>query len=287
MKTNLSERLRENLKGIGEQAQKHSPELAAVATIFCFGVAVYEAIKAAPKAKEELETKKKELNTEKLPVKETAKIVAKNFWKTGLSFAAGSALTVNAADKQIKLQKDVVNLVSEVSLGRAALNEFKAQMVEQIGEKKAEKVQYAVNQNQADAHPPVVGTNVSEKPKTEGNEVRTLIFEPQTYQYFWDDPSKFDAYVGRAIHKMGGSVDGELSLYDWLTELPSEVLMHIPDEDTDKLMHMVWTRDYPNDGFCAHLGDSYTVHDPNSPFYGCAYRRIEYDEDPIYTPSYY
>jgi len=287
MKTNLSERLRENLKGIGEQAQKHSPELAAVATIFCFGVAVYEAIKAAPKAKEELETKKKELNTEKLPVKETAKIVVKNFWKTGLSFAAGSALTVNAADKQIKLQKDVVNLVSEVSLGRAALNEFKAQMVEQIGEKKAEKVQYAVNQKESDAHPPVAGVNVTENPKKNENEAGTWIYEPLTYRYFWDDPSKFDVYAGRAIHKMSGSIDGELSLYEWLTELPPEVLQHIPDEDVDKLMKMRWSKDYPNEGFCAHLGDSYIVRDPNSPLYGCAYRRIEYDEDPIYTPSYY
>ena len=287
MKTNLTERLSNNLSAIGEKAKQHSPELAAVATIFCFGLAVIEAIKATPKAKEELETKKKELNTEKLPVKDTVVIFGKNYWKTAASFAVGTALTVNAADKQIKLQKDVVNLVSEVSLGRAALNEFKAQMVEQIGEKKAEKVQYAVNQKEADAHSPVPGVNVTENPQSKQNEVGTWIYEPLTYQWFWDDPSKFDAYVGRAIHKMSGSMDGELNLYEWLMELPDEVLQHIPDEDVDKLMKMVWSRDYPSEGFCAHLGDSYTVNDPNSPLYGCAYRRIEYDDDPVYTPSYY
>ena len=287
MNANLSESVNNNLETIGDWGKKHSPEICAVVTIISFGVALWQGIKAAPKAKEELETKKKELNTEKLPIKESAVIVAKNYWKTALPFAAGTYLTCKAADRQIKLQKYAVEIAADYSLAKAALREYKASVIETVGEKKAEKIQYAVDQKDLDNHPPVIGKNVSEKPDTSGNVVKTLIFEPQTFQYFWDNPDKFDAYVGRAIQKMSGDPFGEISLYDFLVELPEEVLQHIPEDDYDRLQRKRWTRDYPSEGFSACLGDSFTIRDPNSPFNGCACRRIVYDSDPIDDPRYY
>lgn len=281
MNANLSERMRENLMSIGEKLRKHSPQINAVTVIFLSGLAVYEAVKATPKVHEELETKKKELNTEKLPVKEQTIIYAKHYWKSAVPFGISSFLTVKSADKQYKLQNYAVELATDYSLAKAALREYKAQVAETIGEKKAEKIQYAVDQKDLDNHPPVEGVNIY-MPAEDGIH-RALMYEPLSNHYFWDVPDNFDAYVGRAQRIMSEQTFGELTAYEWLQLLPKEVLDSFPDGEADRLMHKVWTRDTPYEGFNAYLGDTFTVHDGGK-WDGYPCRRIVYDDDPV--PSY-
>ena len=282
MNANLSESVNNNLKTIGDWGKKHSPEICAVVTIISFGVALWQGIKAAPKAKEELETKKKELNTEKLPIKESAVIVAKNYWKTAVPFSVGTYLTCKAADRQIKLQTYAVELAADYSLAKAALREYKASVIETVGEKKAEKIQYAADQKEMEKHQPVEGVNIY-MPKEDGIH-RALIYEPISNHYFWDNPDNFDAYVGRAQRIMSSSYCGELTAYEWLSLLPKELLDSFADGEADKLMRKVWTRDVPYEGFNAYLGESFTITDQNSKWFGYPYRKIEYDDDPV--PSY-
>lgn len=278
----LSNKIGDIFKSVKGTLKKYSPQIGAAAAISCFGYSVYKAVVVTPKANEELEAKKKELNTEKLPIKESAKIIGKNYGLAIGSFAVGSAIVIDASHKQFKLGNAYAGVVAEYSGLRTLFREYKAQVAETVGQKKAEKIQYELDQKDLDKHPPVEGVNIY-MPGNDGV-YRTLIYEPISNHYFWDVPDNFDAYVGRAQRLMSQNYNGEMTAYEWISILPKEVMDSFPDGEADRLMHLVWTRDVPYEGFDAELGDSFTINDQNNKWYGYSCRRIRYGDDP--APTY-
>ena len=92
----------------------------------------------AVKAYKEIEKRKKELETEKLPPKEMAKIIVKNGAAAGISMIGGIAASAKV-DHDMKQTIDA--LTTTVVLGENKLRELKEAEKEVVGEEKREEIQ--------------------------------------------------------------------------------------------------------------------------------------------------
>lgn len=120
---------------MGKSAVKHGPEILIAVGISGFVAAVGLTAKAAPKAQQEIEEKKKELGKEKLTVTETVKAT----WKTYLPVAL---LTISSAgciiQSQNVAQKRTAALATLYQLAENRLADQEARIERLFGEEQAE-----------------------------------------------------------------------------------------------------------------------------------------------------
>lgn len=275
MKTNLSERMGENVKSLRSVLERHSPQISAGLAIFFFGYSVFKAVKVTPKANEEVALKKKELNTEKLPIKETAKIYGKNYILPAASFAAGTALVCNSVAES---EKRYIAMTTSYELLREAARDYRSQVIETIGEKKEQKIRDAINQKEIDANQPVPSVNIY-APKEDGTH-KALFYEPITNRYFWERREKVEIAIANAYKRQ--DLDDSLSVYGWISLLSDDISRNLPDGVLSKYMEIGWPRLTPSEGFHVEIVAGGTVHGGEYDGYPCL--TFEYDELP--TPDY-
>ena len=115
---------------------------------------VVTACKATLSAHEKIESRKKELGVEKLPVKEIAKIVAPRFATTVVLEGAGMGMIGAGAGKY---SKSIGELATGLALSEATRQAFEEKTKEVIGEKKVNEIRDEIAKEQ-NAQQPVVVT---------------------------------------------------------------------------------------------------------------------------------
>ena len=132
---------------VARLATKKSPEILAGAGIACFIFGTVSAIKSTPKAVKDLEEKKEELQVEELPIKETAKIVAVDYWPTLTSTASGIifvAASVHTSNKRY------LSLGASYEMVKDLAYTYREKVIETIGEKKEQKIRDEIAQDKLD-----------------------------------------------------------------------------------------------------------------------------------------
>lgn len=141
-------------KGAQRWTSKHSPEILIGIGITSMIGTVALAVEATPKALRLIEEKKKEEHKDELTVVETVQTTWKCYIPAVMSGAAGIACIIGA--NSVNARRNAA-LATAYKLSETAFSEYKAKVVETIGEKKEKLVKEQIAQDKVDANPP--GTN--------------------------------------------------------------------------------------------------------------------------------
>lgn len=160
---------------------KHSPEiLTGLGVTGLFGSVIFS-VRGTVKATEAVEQKKKELNKEKLSVKETIGATWKYYIPTAITAATSTACIIGANSVNTRRK---AALAAAYSLSESALAEYRDKVKEIIGENKESDVRAGIARDRMAVDPP----NPSEVIITGKGE--TWFRESITQRYFKSDIEK-------------------------------------------------------------------------------------------------
>ena len=201
-----------NLKAVGASiksgAQKRAPELLIVLGVGGMAAAVIEGIVVTPKALEDIEQKKKELQKKDLTTVEIVQATWKRYLPVVVTMV-GSATCIIGADR-IHLKRNAA-IATAYTISETAMRDYKEKVKEVIGERKEQEVQNAVDEGYMKNHP-VTETGVYLTGY--GN---TLCYDSVTGRYFRCDQS----YIQKAEQMMNRRLRDEMyvSINDFYYEI--------------------------------------------------------------------
>lgn len=133
------------------QFDKHSPTILIGLGIAGMAASVIFAVKATPKAKEDIEKKKKELKKDKLNVKETVGATWKRYIPPAITFVASTGCIIGA--NSVNTRRNAA-LAAAYSLSETALLEYRDKVKEIVGEAKEESIRADIARDRMAADPP-------------------------------------------------------------------------------------------------------------------------------------
>ena len=198
------------MKDIQNGVSKHSPEI-----LMGFGIAgmfttVVLAVKATPKALEQIEEKKDELGVDELTPVETVKAAWKPYVPAAITGTVATACLIGS--NSINAKRNAA-LATAYQISTKALADYKEKVVETIGEKKEKAIRDKVAQKKVDDVPPA-SSSVYSTGKGE-----TLHYDPQFEQYFRCNVNAIDMAVNRLNERMVSGQTEYISVNDFYDEL--------------------------------------------------------------------
>ena len=133
----MSKNLSMITKNIGRKLKKHSPEILTGIGIAGMISATVMAVRATPKALQNIEHEKKEQNVTKLPLIEIAKCTWKSYIPSAVTIVVSSVCLVGASTVSFKRN---TALATAYAMTEATLKSYQEKVVETIGEKKADAI---------------------------------------------------------------------------------------------------------------------------------------------------
>lgn len=220
--------LRDELIRVNQNAMKlvdkRTPELLIGAGIVCWITTTIAAVKVTPKAAKLIEEKKKELNTDKLNVKEKVKTVGKLYLFPVTTGVLGSALLVASVNTS---NKRYIALSTSYELAKETARTYREKVIETLGEKKEEKIRNSIAQDNVDNEPPT-----KEKTVIIANNKQTLFKESLTGQYFYSDVQTVKHKALEFANRQLNSPENYVGVHEWLDEL-GEGQIDVPERLND------------------------------------------------------
>lgn len=190
---------------------KHQPEILTGVGIAGMLTTTVLAVKATPKAIRLLETRKKELEVDKLTPVETVKTTWKCYIPATLTCVASTACLIGSSTVSVRRN---AALTAAYKLSETALSEYKHAVVETIGEKKEHLIHDKIAEKQIE-HNPIDKNSIIITEK--GN---TLCFDPISGRYFKSDIDKIRKSENNLNKQILTNAFGEgASLNDFYDEL--------------------------------------------------------------------
>lgn len=189
MKKNVSKLIR-SVKKFGS---KHAPEILLTAGIVGGVVTVVEAVKATPKALKKIEEVKEEMGVEDLSRIEVVKATWKFYVKPAATGVASVVCLVGG--NRVGARRSAA-LITALNLSQSTLSDYKAKMLEVVGEDTAKEVQEKVAQEILDRNP------VSNSPVVEITDDEQLFYDYMSGRYFKSSKHKIEA----ALNKIYGDI---------------------------------------------------------------------------------
>lgn len=201
-------KLSKTLKNVQTRLSKHSPEILTGLGIAGMLSTTVLAVRATPKALKMVDEKKKELDTDSLTPLETVKAAWKPYIPAVVTGTVATACLIGANSVNAKRN---AALATAYTLSETALSEYKAKVIETVGEKKEKVIREKVNQERIDKNPAsknsviVVGDN------------GTLCYDHHSGRYFMSDIEK--------IRKAENTINKELisNMYVSLNDFYDEI----------------------------------------------------------------
>lgn len=228
-------------KGVQKTVTKHSPEILTGIGIAGMITTTVLAVKATPKAVRLIEAKKKELDTDKLPIVETVKTTWKCYLPTAITGAASITCLVGASS--VSLRRNAA-LTAAYKLSETALAEYKEKVVETIGEKKEKTVREKVDKMHIEKNP----VNNNEIIVTGKGSTRFL--EPVSGRRFMFDIEKLKRAENTLNATLLHDITGYVSMNDLYDELGLEhtSLGDSIGWNTDELLDIDYSAQVDEDG---------------------------------------
>ena len=235
----------------------HSPEILTGLGIAGMVTTTVLAVRATPKALRLIEEEKKAKNLDKLTPVDTVKATWKCYIPAAVTGTTSIICLIGASSVSLKRN---AALATAYKLSETALTEYRAKVVETIGEKKEQTVRDKVSKEKIDKKP----VSKSEVIITEkGN---TLCFDPMSGRYFKSDIERIKRAENELNKKMLHDMFGYVSLNDLYDELD---LDHTEVGDTlgwnvsKELIEINFSSQIADDGTPCIVIDYFTV-----PYYG-------------------
>lgn len=137
-------------KAAFKSASKHAPEILAGIGIAGFVSTTVIAVKAKPKADILVENKKRELNIDKLTIKDTAKVIWRPYLPAIITGVASATCVIGSVSTSVK--RNAV-LSAAYTLATDAAKEYREKVVETIGEEKEREIRDKVAEKKIKDNP--------------------------------------------------------------------------------------------------------------------------------------
>lgn len=199
-------------RGVTKAVVHRAPEILTGTGIVGLIVAGATAVYVTPKAVQLCEEKKKELNAEKLTMKDTVKTVWKLYIPSVAMSVVSSACIIGA--NTVNARRNAV-LATAYAASETALKEYRDKVVEAIGEKKEEDIRDAIVKEKVKANPVV-----NDEAMTYTKNGKTVFLDPYSGRYFTSDVE----YVKRVVNELNRRMLDEVSVS--LNDLYYELDLH-------------------------------------------------------------
>lgn len=196
------------LKSCQTSVVKHTPEILTGFGIAGMFTTTILAVKATPKALQNIELLKDELGTDELTTKE----VVQATWKCYIPAASTClfSMTCLIGANSVHARRNAA-FATAYKLSETAYTEYRDKVVETIGEKKEKVVREKIAQDKVEKDPPAQ-IIVTEKG-------HTLCLDPISGRYFYSDLDKIRNAAARINQQLWNSPFGTVSLNDFYNEI--------------------------------------------------------------------
>lgn len=215
-------------KGVGNSIlrtlKRKSPEILTGVGIGGMVTTTVLAVKATPEAMRRIEARKKEERHKKLTAIQTVQAAWKCYIPAGVTGTVSVACLIGASTLNGRRN---AALATAASLAETSLREYRAKVVETIGEKKETAILDAIDRDRVERNPPPAST--SELPVVEGHAGQTLCYDSMFGRYFYSDVET----LKRAENKLNRQMATMSEPYISLNEFYMEVGLHAVDIGDD------------------------------------------------------
>lgn len=208
-KPNVTKIVTDVRKGIS----KHSPEILIGIGIAGMISTTILAVKATPKALEQINNKKSEERKDKLTAVETVKAAWKPYIPAAITGVVSIACLVGSNSVHAKRN---AALATAYQISSTALSDYKEKVIETIGEKKEKTIKDKIAQDKVDKHP-VESSNIIVT-----GTAKTLCYDPQFNQYFSSSIDDIKRAVTELNYRMVSQGEEYVSLNDFYDELGAD-----------------------------------------------------------------
>ena len=209
------------LSNVWAGTKRNSPTILTTTGIGLFLTSIALAIKATPKAMEEIEEKKQEEGHEQLTAVQTVQATWRYYVWSVTAFFAGAFCEVSALNEN---NKRIAGLMVVAESGRNLMQEFndyRKFVAERIGEKKEAEIHNQALQETVNRNPPPA--NMADKPLIEGQAPKPVCFDTFSGRYFYMDYETVAAAVNKLNNEINTGLNGYVSLNDFYNELHVDV----------------------------------------------------------------
>lgn len=195
-------------KNVRTSLAEHSPEILTGIGIAGMVTTTVLAVKATPKALQLIEQVKEELETDELTPIEVIKASWKCYIPAAITGIASTACLIGAS--RVSLRRNAA-LATAYKISETALTEYKAKVVETIGEKKEKTIREAIGQDHIDQHP------VSKSEVIITKKGDTLFYDYTSGRYFKSDIEQIKKIINELNRQM--LIHDYISLNDFYDEI--------------------------------------------------------------------
>lgn len=167
---------------IGGTLRRKSPEILTGVGIGGMITTTVLAVRATPEALRRIEAKKKEEHHKKLTVLQTVQAAWVCYIPAGVTGTVSVACLIGAS--AVNGRRNAA-LATAYSLAENTLRDYRAKVVETIGDKKEEAILDAIDRDRIERNPPP--QNSSEIPMTEGAVAPVMCYDTMFGRYFYSD----------------------------------------------------------------------------------------------------
>ena len=207
-----------NWKGTGDHIlrtlKRRAPEFLTGIGIGGMVTTTVLAVKATPEAMRRIEAKKKEERHKKLTVAQTVQAAWRCYIPAGVTGAVSVSCLIGAS---VTNGRRNAALATAASLAETSLREYRAKVVDTIGEKKETAILDAIDRDRVEKNPPPTSTN--ELPVVEGPVGQTLCYDSMFGRYFYSDVETLKRAENKLNRQMATMSEPYISLNEFYMEI--------------------------------------------------------------------
>lgn len=207
-----------NWKGVGNNIlrtlKRKSPEILTGIGIGGMVSTTVLAVKATPEAMRRIEARKKSEHHKKLTAIQTVQAAWKCYIPAGVTGTVSVACLIGASTLNGRRN---AALATAASLAETSLREYRAKVVETLGEKKESAILDAIDRDRVESNPPPASTN--ELPVVEGPVGQTLCYDSMFGRYFYSDVETLKRAENKLNRQMATMSEPYISLNEFYMEI--------------------------------------------------------------------
>lgn len=205
-------------KGVGNNIlrtlKRESPEILTGVGIGGMVTTTVLAVKATPEAMRRIETRKKAEHHKKLTAVQTIQTAWKCYIPAGVTGTVSVVCLIGAST--LKGRRNAA-LATAASLAETSLREYRAKVVETLGEKKESAILDSIDRDRVERNPPPASTN--ELPVVEGPAGQTLCYDSMFGRYFYSDVETLKRAENKLNRQMATMSEPYISLNEFYMEI--------------------------------------------------------------------
>lgn len=204
---------------VKQELNQHAPAYLAALAFTGWATGTVLAVKATPKAMEDIEAKKKELGTDDLSIWDTVGACWKRYIWAAAAATFGTASMIGSVAEGEKKYASVLAANDLLMNSIREYADYRKNTEEQLGKKKEQEIYKQTQEQQMAQNPPTPQNTLVRDPFVQGTPGGPICYFPDFGIYVYASYDDVKAAVNKAGSKIVGSIGGTACLNDIFEEI--------------------------------------------------------------------